>query len=528
MCSAPGVDDELQVTVKRVPDGLVSNWMNDTLAAGHEIEATCPAGVSRLSPGAGDLVLFAGGSGITPVISLVKAALTTTNRKVHLVYANRDRASTIFADQLDNLAAAHPERFELVHHLDAEQGFVDDATIAPFAGVGDDPDFYVCGPSAFMDIVERSLLDQGMAPDRIHIERFSVPEPTEEAEAPADGTPPTPSSSAGAPRAATTTPARPCCRPLASSASPRRPPVRQGVARRAWRRWWTEGHHAGEQRADRRRGRRGLGAHLPVRARQPDGARRLRMRMAMDEGDIADITELQQTLARYAVGMTKNDVDSVVDVFTPDGTYSAFGDTYTLADFPTLVAAAPKGLFMVGPPAVDLDLETGTGTGEQPLCFVEQTKHDMRIGWYTDTYRTTDAGWRIATRSMTFLRRSGAGTAAGPTIPRGPTPTAAGRGGRVELDEFRAGLDAWLDDHPDELAPTYDPPGTLDERHRPDVAGEGARSSTPAGCAGAGPSGSAASAARRCCARYLGAALAARDLVRARPLLDDRGARAPR
>src|SRR3546814_2869594 len=83
--------------------------------------------------------------------------------------------------------------------------------------------------------------------------------------------------------------------------------------------------------------------------------------------------------------MTKDDVDAVMDVFTPDGTYSAFGDTYSLADFPTLVAAAPKGLFMVGTPALELDGAAGTGTGEQPLCFVDQTDHAMRIGWYTDT-----------------------------------------------------------------------------------------------------------------------------------------------
>jgi len=145
----------------------------------------------------------------------------------------------------------------------------------------------------------------------------------------------------------------------------------------------------------------------------------------MNQDDVAEITELQQTLARYAVGMTKNDVDSVVDVFTADGTYSAFGDTYALADFPTLVAAAPKGLFMVGPAAVELDLEAGTGTGEQPLCFIEQTKHDMRIGWYTDTYRRTSDGWRLHTRAMTFLRKSGARDSGRAHDPTRPAPTAA-------------------------------------------------------------------------------------------------------
>lgn len=145
----------------------------------------------------------------------------------------------------------------------------------------------------------------------------------------------------------------------------------------------------------------------------------------MDQNQMADIIEVQQLLARYAVGMTQDDIEAVVEVFTPDGTYSAFGDTYTLADFPTLVAAAPKGLFMVGPPVLDLDSEAGTGTGQQPLCFIDQTNHDERIGWYTDTYRRTASGWRLATRSMTFLRRSGAKDSGKAHDPRRPEPTAA-------------------------------------------------------------------------------------------------------
>jgi ferredoxin-NADP reductase len=184
MSSAPAVDDEVQVTVKRVPDGRVSNWMNDRLAAGDEIEVTLPTGVFCLTPGSGDVVAFAGGSGITPVISLVKAALATTSRRVRLLYANRDRASTIFADALDALAAEHADRFVVVHHLDEDAGFVDRDRVAPFARVADDPDVYVCGPTPFMDIVEQTLLEEGMAPGRIHIERFAaepaeLPEPSD-------------------------------------------------------------------------------------------------------------------------------------------------------------------------------------------------------------------------------------------------------------------------------------------------------------------------------------------------------------
>ena len=129
-----------------------------------------------------------------------------------------------------------------------------------------------------------------------------------------------------------------------------------------------------------------------------------------------------------------------MEVFTPDGTYSAFGDTYPLADFPTLVAAAPKGLFLVGPPVLELDGDEGTG--QQPLCFVDQKTHDMRIGYYTDTYRRTEL--RLAAVDPVHdlpaqERRPGLGA--------GPRPDPARPHGRLmELDEFRSALDAWLDD----------------------------------------------------------------------------------
>jgi hypothetical protein len=141
----------------------------------------------------------------------------------------------------------------------------------------------------------------------------------------------------------------------------------------------------------------------------------------MEQSRIADLIEIEQLLARYAVGMTKDDVDAVMEVFTHDGAYSAFGDTYPLADFPTLVRAAPKGLFLTGTPLLELDGDTGTGY--QPLCFVDQTNHDMRIGWYTDTYRRTPEGWRLHTRSMTFLRRSGARDEGKPHDPGRPQPS---------------------------------------------------------------------------------------------------------
>lgn len=141
----------------------------------------------------------------------------------------------------------------------------------------------------------------------------------------------------------------------------------------------------------------------------------------MDPASVADVIEIEQLLAKYSVAMTKGDVETVVaEVFASGGTYSAFGSTYHLQDFPALVEAAPKGLFLTGTPLLELD--GATGRGEQPLLFVDQTNHDMRMGWYRDTYVRTDDGWRLQTRAMTFLRRSGVRDAGKAHDPLRPDP----------------------------------------------------------------------------------------------------------
>jgi 3-ketosteroid 9alpha-monooxygenase subunit B len=181
MSSSPDVGDQFQVSVKRVPGGVVSNWMIDELEAGDVIETTCPAGVFCLPPGDGDVVAFAGGSGITPVFSIVKTALATSTRRVHLLYANRDRDSVIFAGELDRLVERYPDRLAVTHRLDVEDGFADADAVRPFAGIAADAEYFVCGPAPFMDIVEGALLDGDVDERRIHIERFipAEPAPTE-------------------------------------------------------------------------------------------------------------------------------------------------------------------------------------------------------------------------------------------------------------------------------------------------------------------------------------------------------------
>jgi ferredoxin-NADP reductase len=187
MSSSPEVDDDLQVTVKRVPDGIVSNWLNDTVAEDTVLDIAPPGGSFVLSDTTDDIVAFAAGSGVTPVISIIKSALATTSRQVRLLYANRDRESTIFANALDGLAADQPDRFDIDHHFDVDRGFIDAEEVTAFLGEARDAHFYICGPGPFMDTVETTLRDLGVDSGRVHIERFTPADPAgAESSAPPD------------------------------------------------------------------------------------------------------------------------------------------------------------------------------------------------------------------------------------------------------------------------------------------------------------------------------------------------------
>ncbi len=147
MSSAPAVGDPLAVTVKRVPGGKMSNWMIDNLQPGGRVDVLRPTGLFVLRDTAAPIVAYAGGSGITPVFSIVKAALATTDRRVTLVYANRDADSVIFDEPLAKLEAESGGRLAVHRHLDAESGFLDARACAELAGGQATADFYICAPA---------------------------------------------------------------------------------------------------------------------------------------------------------------------------------------------------------------------------------------------------------------------------------------------------------------------------------------------------------------------------------------------
>jgi ferredoxin-NADP reductase len=177
MSSSPAVGDEFTVTVKRVEGGAVSNWVNDSLASGDYVDVTTPAGLFTLrdteSASAAPIVAFAGGSGITPIFAIAKTALATTQRPVRIFYGNRDKQSVIFDAELQRLAAEHPDRLSVRHHLDADSGYVTPEALAETVAQAADAEIFICGPEPFMDVVEQSLFASGVTNGQIHIERFN-------------------------------------------------------------------------------------------------------------------------------------------------------------------------------------------------------------------------------------------------------------------------------------------------------------------------------------------------------------------
>lgn len=173
LSSSPDTDAELMATVKRVPGGLVSNWIHDHLRAGDLIETTLPTGAFCLRESPAPLVAFCGGSGITPILSLVKTALATTTRTVRVLAADRDADSAVFEPVLAELAAQFPSRLEIHRHIDTRHGLVTEGRVREFTGGERHADFYLCGPAAFMDLAERALLAHGVGQDQIFVERFA-------------------------------------------------------------------------------------------------------------------------------------------------------------------------------------------------------------------------------------------------------------------------------------------------------------------------------------------------------------------
>ena len=189
ICASPS-ENELRVAVKKAENGLFSTFANTDLKKGDVMEVLPPTGnfYTEILPSQRKEYLFiAAGSGITPVISIIKTILSTEqNSNVALIYGNKSMASIIFKSQLESLKDKYLQRFALHHIFSREKtesdfnfGRIDVAKlnhVSQFINLNTIDHFFICGPEALIFTVKDFLLKKGIDADKIHFELFTAPE----------------------------------------------------------------------------------------------------------------------------------------------------------------------------------------------------------------------------------------------------------------------------------------------------------------------------------------------------------------
>ncbi|MDI9861433.1 ferredoxin--NADP reductase [Flectobacillus roseus] len=188
MSSSPNKDASIAVTIKRVPGGLVSNYLCDNLKVGDALEMMEPMGHFVIEPNPTKsrvIVLFGGGSGITPLMSIAKSVLPVeTDTKVYLVYGSRNEENIIFKKQLEELEKTYQGRFRVLHVLSQPSytwtGYktrINQASAVTFLkqdfglDIGK-AEYYLCGPEGMMEQVENAIRIFGVTDAQIHKEHF--------------------------------------------------------------------------------------------------------------------------------------------------------------------------------------------------------------------------------------------------------------------------------------------------------------------------------------------------------------------
>jgi ring-1,2-phenylacetyl-CoA epoxidase subunit PaaE len=193
ICSTPGqlTDSGLiDVGVRQVPGGLFSTWANTALKEGDTLSCMPPDGrFGMRRPRAIHRVGFAAGSGITPILSILRHSLESSiHSKFTLVYGNRRMGSVMFNEALQDLKDRYTDRLTLIHVLSRQaqevpllEGRIDGpkvhALINAFLPVASMEEVFVCGPEAMIEATEAALCQAGVKPERIHSERFTSNSP---------------------------------------------------------------------------------------------------------------------------------------------------------------------------------------------------------------------------------------------------------------------------------------------------------------------------------------------------------------
>ena len=194
LSSTPELRHPPSITVKRLPGGLVSTYLVERAEAGQMVGVEPAAGDFRVGIAPRNrrtYYAFAAGSGIVPVMSILRGAMSVEpGSRAHLVYGNRRRQDVIFAGELDDLVTAHPDRLDLVHVMSGQGRRIDyrlvDAYLVANPPRTADVWYLLCGPPGMNHAIEARLLTLGVPHDRLLVEHY-VPPRRDDIPAPHDG-----------------------------------------------------------------------------------------------------------------------------------------------------------------------------------------------------------------------------------------------------------------------------------------------------------------------------------------------------
>lgn len=172
LSSSPHTGEPMKVTVKRTAGGYASNWICDNVTTGTVLDVLPPSGLFTPRSLDEDLLLLAGGSGITPIMSILTSCLVAGSGSVVLLYANRDQRSVIFADELEGLRQEHPDRLVVAYWLETERGIPTAAGLAEAVEPLGGRQVFLCGPAPFMACCRSMLRAAGARDQDVHVERF--------------------------------------------------------------------------------------------------------------------------------------------------------------------------------------------------------------------------------------------------------------------------------------------------------------------------------------------------------------------
>ncbi|NER11848.1 2Fe-2S iron-sulfur cluster binding domain-containing protein [Leptobacterium flavescens] len=197
LCSSPVMEEPLRIGVKKVKGGLVSNHINDSLKVGDTVEVMVPEGRFTADIKEGNYktyYLFSAGSGITPILSILRTVLFREPRSyVHMIYGNSNQESIMFQNELEQLQEQYFDRFVLVHSLSRPKskwsdlwksskdkpylkGRIDKKTVSRFIGeyppYAQNAEYYICGPGTMIQNTKEALKDMDVPGERIFTESF--------------------------------------------------------------------------------------------------------------------------------------------------------------------------------------------------------------------------------------------------------------------------------------------------------------------------------------------------------------------